>query len=104
MRHLSLYAHSPRASADHPTRTDSCGTFLQFVIVAISSVYLVVRVGLRRQQDAQAELAEMQETIAAAKLADLERDVEGLLEKGPRTCSPPRLGPIHFPEREDTFV
>ena len=68
-------------------------------------MYLVVRVGLRRQQDAQAELAEMQETIAAAKLADLERDAaEALLEKGPRTSSPPRLGPIHFPEREDTFV
>ena len=67
--------HAARAqAADLPGRTDSCGTFVQFVVVAISSVYLVLRVSRRGKPDAPAELQEKQETIAATELAELAKD------------------------------
>ncbi|KAI0779794.1 hypothetical protein C8Q74DRAFT_1367625 [Fomes fomentarius] len=61
---------------------DSCGTFLQMVIVSLASLYLVVNVGLRRPKAAQQE--QQQENIIAQSQAqgqaqalsdrDLEKD------------------------------
>ncbi|TFK92070.1 hypothetical protein K466DRAFT_481434, partial [Polyporus arcularius HHB13444] len=48
-----------------PLGIDSCGTFLQMVIVSLASLYLVVKVGLRRKKAAQ------QEQVAAAVACDM---------------------------------
>ncbi|RPD63853.1 hypothetical protein L227DRAFT_363874 [Lentinus tigrinus ALCF2SS1-6] len=54
---------------------DSCGTFLQMVLVSLASLYLVVNVGLRRKEAAQQE-QDAKAVAATATAARVELDVE----------------------------